>query len=182
MGQLLLLTTITHEVPLWDAFTGPLKDTVTATDWGGLWAWRMAAAAAFGGALSGLRFAPDLWQPAVRLLALALGSAALWALALTSHGAATIDIRNLALAAEFLHLVASAFWVGAIFHFALGIAAARRPAGRRPARVPRADGAAILGGSRDERRHHRRHRGFQRMGAGHCLGGGEHSLRHNPHR
>ena len=121
VGQLLLLTTITHEVPLWDAFTGPLKDTVTATDWGGLWAWRMAAAAAFGVALAGLRFASDLWQPAVRLLALALGSAALWALALTSHGAATIDIRNLALAADFLHLVASAFWVGAIFHFALGV-------------------------------------------------------------
>ena len=36
-------------------------------------------------------------------------------------GAATIDIKNLALAADFLHLAASAFWVGAIFHFALGV-------------------------------------------------------------
>ena len=121
VGQLLLLTTITHEVPLWDAFAGPLTDTVTSTEWGGLWAWRMAAAAAFGVSLAGLRFASELWQPAVRLLALALGCAALWTLSLTSHGAAIVEIRNLALAADILHLVASAFWVGAVFHFALGV-------------------------------------------------------------
>ena len=121
MGQLLLLTTITHEVPLWDALGGPLKDTVTATEWGGLWAWRMAAAAAFGVALAWLRFAPEMWQPAVRLLALGMGCAALWTLTMTSHGAATVDIRNLALAADFLHLLAGAFWVGAVFHFAFGV-------------------------------------------------------------
>lgn len=121
VGQLLLLTTITHEVTLWEALAGPLKDTVTGTEWGGLWAWRMAAAAAFGVSLAGLRFASELWQPAVRLLALALGCAVLWTLSLTSHGAATVDIRNLALAADILHLLASAFWVGAVFHFALGV-------------------------------------------------------------
>ena len=39
VGQLLLLTTIIHEVPLWDAFGGPLKDTVAVdTEWGELWA------------------------------------------------------------------------------------------------------------------------------------------------
>ena len=121
VGQLLLLTTITYEAPLWSIIGGPLWDTLTATEWGGLWLWRMAAAVAFGIALAGLRFASEMWQPAVRLLALALGCAALWTLSLTSHGAATLDIRNLALAADFLHLLASAFWVGAVFHFALGV-------------------------------------------------------------
>ena len=121
VGQLLLVTTITREVSFWGAFGGPLQDTVTGTDWGGLWVWRMAATIAFGVALAGLRFASDLWRPAVGLLALALGGAVLWTLTLTSHGAATVEIRNLAIAADFLHLAASAFWIGALFHFALGV-------------------------------------------------------------
>ena len=116
-----MVATITHEVSLWGAFGGPIWDTVTATDWGGLWAWRMAAAIGFVAALAVLRFSPELWQPAVRLLLLGLGCAVLWTLTLTSHGAATVDIRNLAIAADFLHLVASAFWVGALFHFAVGV-------------------------------------------------------------
>ena len=121
LGELLLLTTITHEATLWAALGGPLRETVTGTEWGEVWVWRMAAAIGFGLALLGLRWASDLWQPAVRLLALALGCAVLWTLTLTSHGAATVDIRGLAIAADFLHLAASAFWVGAVFHFALGV-------------------------------------------------------------
>ena len=121
VGQLLLLTTITHEVSLWAALGGPLKDTVTGTEWGEVWVWRMASTVAFGLALIGLRWATKLWQPAVQLVALALGCLVLWTLTLTSHGAATVDIRNLAIAADFLHLAASAFWVGAVFHFALGV-------------------------------------------------------------
>ena len=121
LGHLLLVATITHEVTLWAAFGGPLWDTVTGTEWGEVWVWRMAAAIGFGIALIGLRRASELWQPAVRLLALALGCAVLWTLTLTSHGAATVDIRSLAIAADFLHLAASAFWVGAVFHFALGM-------------------------------------------------------------
>ncbi len=120
-GQLLLVTTITQEVTLWGAFVGPLRDTVAATDWGGLWVWRMAAALGFGVAIAGLRFVSELWRPAITLLAIGLGGAVLWTLTLTSHGAATVDIRNLAIAADFLHLAASAFWVGALFHFALGV-------------------------------------------------------------
>ncbi len=121
VGQLLLLTTITHEVPLWDILGGPLWDTVTGTEWGQVWVWRVAATIGFGLVLLGLRWASEMWQPAVRLLALALGGAVLWTLTLTSHGAATVEIRSLAIAADFLHLAASAFWVGAVFHFALGI-------------------------------------------------------------
>ena len=56
---------------------------------------------------------------------MALGGAVLWTLALTSHGAATVDIRNMALAADFLHLAASAFWIGALFHFAAGLSLLR---------------------------------------------------------
>ena len=125
VGHLLLVTTITQEVSLWAAFGGPVWDTATATDWGGMSLWRMGAALGFVAALVGLRFSPESWRPAIRLLLLALGGAVLWTLALISHGAATVDIRNLAIAADFLHLVASAFWVGALFHFAVGVGSFR---------------------------------------------------------
>ncbi len=121
VGHLLMVAIITHEVSLWGALGGPVWDTVSGTDWGGLWAWRMAAALAFVVILGGIRYTTGLLQQAARFLAIALGCAVLWTLALISHGAATVDIRNLAIAADFLHLVASAFWVGALFHFALGV-------------------------------------------------------------
>ena len=121
VGQLLLLTTITQEVSLWQAFGVPLADMASGTEWGRLWLWRMAAGVAFGVAVAGLAFASDLWRPALQLLAIGLGCAGLWTISLVSHGAATVDIRTLALAADFLHLLASAFWVGGLFHFALGV-------------------------------------------------------------
>ena len=124
VGELLALVTV--DTSLGKALAGPLWTTITSTGWGELWVWRVAAAGAFGAALFGVRFASELWQPAARLLLLALGGATLWTLALTSHGAATIDIRNMAIAADFLHLGASAFWIGALFHFAAGIGLLRR--------------------------------------------------------
>ncbi len=132
VGHLLLVAIITHEVSLWSALGGPVWDTVSETDWGGLWAWRMAAALAFVVILAGIRYTTGPLQQAARLLAIALGCAVLWTLALISHGAATVDIRNLAIAADFLHLVASAFWVGALFQFALGVGLLRElPEGDR---------------------------------------------------
>ena len=124
VGQLLTLVTV--DTSLWDALGGPLWTTLSSTGWGELWLWRIAAAAGFCVALFALRFASELWQPAVRILALALGGAVLWTLALTSHGAATVDIKNMAIAADFLHLVASAFWIGALFHFVFALRQAFR--------------------------------------------------------
>ena len=45
----------------------------------------------------------------------------MWTLSLTSHGAATAGIRWASLSVDYIHLGASAFWVGALFHLALGI-------------------------------------------------------------
>ncbi len=118
-GQLLTLVTV--DVSLWDALGGPLWSTIAGTGWGKLWLWRVAAAAAFALALLGPRLASELWQPAARTVAIALSGAVLWTLALTSHGAATVDIRNMAIAADFLHLAASAFWIGALFHLVAGL-------------------------------------------------------------
>ena len=137
VGQLLVLTVITHEVSSWGALPEPLWNTITATGWGEVWVWRMAAALAFGVVLCGLRFfaepRPELYRTVVRTLALMLGGAVLWTLGLTSHGAATIDIRAMALTADFLHLAASAFWIGALFHFVMGLSTLLRglPDGER---------------------------------------------------
>ena len=121
VGQLLLLTTITREVSLWRALGSPVWDTATGTEWGEVWLWRMAAAIGMGALLGALRFAPGLWQPGVKLGALLLACGVLWALTLVSHAAATVDIRSLAVAADFLHLLASSFWIGALFHLLLGV-------------------------------------------------------------
>ena len=64
-------------------------------------------------------------RTAALVVTLGLGGAVLWAWALTSHGAATVEIRNMALAADFLHLAAAAFWIGALFHFVVGLPALR---------------------------------------------------------
>ena len=119
-GQLVMIAAISFEGSFWNLFFGPLKDTAGGTEWGSLWIWRVVAALGFGLTLWLTRFAPAAGQQALKLLALALGCATLWTLGLTSHGAATVNIRALALAADFLHLVAAAFWIGAVFHFALG--------------------------------------------------------------
>ena len=58
VGQLLLLTTITRELSLWQAFGSPVLETATDTEWGEVWLWRVAAAIGFGILLYG--------QPAIR--------------------------------------------------------------------------------------------------------------------
>ena len=57
----------------------------------------------------------------VGVLALAIGGGILWTLSLTSHGAATTGIRAAALVSDFVHLIAAAVWVGALFHLFLAI-------------------------------------------------------------
>ena len=74
----------------------------------------------------------------------------LWTLSLTSHGAATPGIRSAALLSDYLHLVASAVWMGALFHFCLGIPLALRSLSARERRdcfssmVPRFSVVAVL--------------------------------------
>ena len=124
-AQLLLQTSLIHEVSIAGAI-GPLAwATLGETAWGGLWLWRMGLAAIFA------LFAAALTAPAVResgravlaarVLAIAAGCGVLWTLSLTSHAAATAGIRDLAVAVDFVHLLAAAVWVGGLFHLCIGI-------------------------------------------------------------
>ena len=165
VAQLLLQTAISHDVPLPEAFGGPLWSMLWETEWGRVWRWRTGLALVFVPVLAaGLwrRGAPcgrpqgaplpaiPRWDLASRLLAVGLGGGILWTLSLTSHGAATPGIRSAALLSDYLHLLASAIWVGALFHFCLGIPLALRSLSARERRdcfssmVPRFSVVATL--------------------------------------
>jgi copper transport protein len=56
-----------------------------------------------------------------RVLALAIGAAILLTLSLSSHNAAVVEVRAGAIFSDYVHLLAAAFWVGGLFHLALGV-------------------------------------------------------------
>ncbi len=148
-----------YEAPALSALGAAAWSTIADTTWGQAWLWRMLAAIVL---VASLAFPHVLSRSSVgeagssrlrlvgRLGVLASGGAMLWAISMTSHGAATAGIRPYALFADYLHLVASAFWVGALFYFALSVPLARRdlaPSDRRrclAALTPRFTGVALL--------------------------------------
>ena len=132
VAQLLIQAAAVHEVSVIQAVGSPVKTILADTDWGRLWLWRVGLALSFALALTNPR---RLWPGAAALLtarwetirarsttviALGIGDGILWTISLTSHGAATPGIRSAALFADFLHLLAVAFWAGGLFHFAVG--------------------------------------------------------------
>ena len=142
--QLVLNAAAAHEVSFPGTLGSPLWSILTDTEWGQLWVWRMGLSLAFLAALAVLMFESmrtrpeeetERWAVGARLLALGFGGGILVTLSLTSHGAATTGIRSAALFSDYLHLAASAFWVGALFHFALGVPLVLRclPPGQRRA-------------------------------------------------
>ena len=157
--QLVLNAAAAHEVSFPGTLGSPLWSILTDTEWGQLWVWRMGLSLAFLAALAVLMFESmrtrpeeetERWAVGARLLALGFGGGILVTLSLTSHGAATTGIRSAALFSDYLHLAASAFWVGALFHFALGVPLVLRslPPGQRRAclagLVPRFSTVAAL--------------------------------------
>ena len=135
VAQLILQTSLIHEVSIAGAI-GPLAwATLRETVWGGLWLWRMGLTGllvllaigmtALAARRSGGRGSGGVGTAraglGVRVLAVATGCGVLWTLSLTSHAAATAGIRNLAVAADFAHLLAAAVWVGGLFHLCIGI-------------------------------------------------------------
>ena len=162
-AQLLLQAAIIHDVSMLETLGGPLWSTLLETEWGGVWRWRAGLAIAFALVLAaplviaavqgrghGKEASDSRWELASRLLAIGLGGGVLWTLSLTSHGAATTGIRSAALLSDYLHLLAAAVWVGALFHFCLGIPLALRSLSARERRdcfssmVPRFSVVAVL--------------------------------------
>jgi copper transport protein len=127
-GQLLVQTAAVHDLPLYKTLGSPLASIIKDTDWGHLWLWRMNLLLAMAVVLgSGLAAAArqqgtsEFFQGFVRSAALALGGGVLLTLSLSSHGAALTEVRPAAVFSDYLHLLAAGFWVGGLFHFALGL-------------------------------------------------------------
>ena len=100
VAQLLLQASLIYEVSVIEA-VGPLAwATLDETAWGGTVALANGADRAFSSCLRLARAAGGqclvATGPLFRVLALAAGCGILWTLSLTSHAAATADIRNLA--------------------------------------------------------------------------------------
>ena len=164
-AQLLLQAAIIHDVSMLETLGGPLWSILLETEWGGVWRWRAGLALVFALVLAAGQWrrgapcgwpqgaplpAPPRWEFVSRLMAIGLGGGMLWTLSLTSHGAATTGIRSAALLSDYLHLLAAAVWVGALFHFCLGIPLALRSLSARERRdcfssmVPRFSVVAVL--------------------------------------
>ena len=142
--QLIVNAAKAHEVSLLGTVGSPMWSILGDTEWGRLWLWRIGLSLAFLATLAVLLFESirvrpeeetERWAVGARLLALGIGGGILVTLSLTSHGAATTGIRSAALFSDYMHLSASAFWVGALFHFALGVPLVLRslPPGQRRA-------------------------------------------------
>lgn len=122
IAHLLLQATISAELPFFQTFGQPLATLITTTSWGRLWLVRMALTLILGVLLwlayrQGNRTRREQLNP-FEVAAFITGLAILLTLSLTSHAAATLEIRAPALFNDYLHLLAAAVWVGALFHFA----------------------------------------------------------------
>ena len=158
VGQLIIQTQGVHDISLIEAIGGPVGATLSDTDWGRLWLWRVGLLAVVGVVLGPVflfsresgQDKADRWRPYLLTLALAIGGGMLLVQSMGSHGAATVGIETPALFSDYLHLLAAAFWVGGLVHFALCaplMASGLEPEDRRvffAALTPRFSTLAIL--------------------------------------
>ncbi len=123
LGHLLAQASSTHEVSLLETLGEPIRFVVTQTEWGRGWLRRTSLfIGALGPILALLRLhaAPSirrdtvLWISAFLVTALAMAT-----ISATSHGAATPGIELEAAVSDYIHLIASAFWIGGLFGLAL---------------------------------------------------------------
>lgn len=129
--HLLVQTSLSYELPLYRVVGGPLTSVLSRTGWGHLWLSRIRWLLIVGAALGLLFTLPSREQDGdgqvvsyhrlFRAVALWAGAGMLLSLSQASHGAATAGIRTAAIFTDFLHLLAASFWVGGLFHFALGV-------------------------------------------------------------
>lgn len=121
VGQAITL----FNIPLAQLETLYVSVVLRTTDWGNLWIWRMwlFSIVAIYLIAEALIAAPveeeDTVSRIAKTLALFAGLGMLFTLSLASHAAAMGPLRVAAIFSDYLHLLASAVWVGGLFHLAL---------------------------------------------------------------
>jgi len=109
--------------PPWEAFGAPLA-TILGTRYSVLWAVRMLAVAALGG------LAWYLQRPGITArfsgwwAGLALGGLLLVTISLNSHGAAAQEWTVVAVAVDWVHLIATTIWIGGLAQLVVAVPAA----------------------------------------------------------
>lgn len=127
--QLAAQASTLFNVPLDDVQLLYMNVVLRTTAWGRFWLWRiwlygilvvyMAATALIATAEDVGIEDDDVVGRIARTLALVVSLGLLLVLSFTSHAAAMGELRAAALFSDYLHLVASAVWVGGLLHFAL---------------------------------------------------------------
>ena len=119
VAQLIVQASVVFESSLPAVFGGPVWDLLFGTEWGRLWLWRVALGAASAAAVI------VGWRREDKLVLVALGAvlgiASLLTISLTSHAAATVNVRSEAILNDFIHLIAVAVWVGGLCGLALAV-------------------------------------------------------------
>ena len=119
VAQLIVQASVVFESSLPAVFGGPVWELLFDTEWGRLWLWRIALGTMSAAALIvGWRRGDNT---ALVMLGAALGAASLLTISLTSHAAATVNVRTEAIVNDFIHLVAVAVWVGGLCGLALAV-------------------------------------------------------------
>jgi copper transport protein len=125
LGQLVVQASLINGIALHEALGAPMFSVLGGTQWGGLWMWRVGLLLPVI-VLLVLKIRVGQQQKEgvailVTVLALLAGAASLLTISLSSHGAATLEIRAAAIFSDYLHLLAAALWVGGLFQLALTI-------------------------------------------------------------
>ena len=119
VAQLVVQASVVFESSLVAALGGPVWELLIETDWGRLWLWRVVLGAASAATvIAGWRRGDNL---ALAMLGSVLGAASLLTISLTSHAAATVNVRTEAIINDFIHLVAVAVWVGGLVALIIGV-------------------------------------------------------------
>ena len=151
--QLMVQASVVYETSVADALGEPLISLLTETDWGRLWIWR-ALLAAFMVAVLAVEWRRIRNEQESRsgtapiYLVTALGLGVLVTISLTSHAAATPNVRIMALLNDLAHMGAAAVWVGGLLSLAmtLYVSDALEEAERRPILVALARQFSIVAG------------------------------------
>jgi putative copper export protein/mono/diheme cytochrome c family protein len=125
LGQLIIQGSTVYDIPLYRVLGGPLVSILTDTQWGTLWLWRVGLLLPLAVLLL-LRWErytrrTESLSWLARVLTLGVGAGILLTLSLSSHNAAVAEIRAAAIFSDYVHLLVAGFWVGGLFHLALGI-------------------------------------------------------------
>ena len=124
--QLLVQASVVYETSTVDALGSPIRSLLTETDWGRLWLWRTLLAvlmtAVLGTAWRRIRSEPEQGGGLALIYAAALlGLGVLLTISMTSHAAATPNVRSMALLNDFVHMVSAAVWVGGLLSMAIAM-------------------------------------------------------------